>query len=164
MFIDCKHERRHLVWSQVRNWDAEPMRVRQLRYQCQDCGLQVDGAQRHALASPDTPDVDIELLKRGFKRWERECAERARQYEVQREAESEGWWRRYNEYLGTSAWRDRRELVLRRANGICEGCLEAKATQVHHTTYAHVGNEFLWELRAICDECHDRFHEEIGSP
>jgi hypothetical protein len=31
---------------------------------------------------------------------------------------------------------------------------------VHHLTYAHVFNEFLFELMAVCDECHDRLHRE----
>ena len=62
MFTDCKHARKRMVWTRVSNWDATPISVRQLRYQCLDCGQQVGGGLRHALASPDTPDVDVELL------------------------------------------------------------------------------------------------------
>jgi 5-methylcytosine-specific restriction endonuclease McrA len=51
-------------------------------------------------------------------------------------------------------------LVLQRANGHCEGCGQRKAVQVHHLTYEHVGQEFLWELRAVCSECHDRLHPD----
>jgi 5-methylcytosine-specific restriction endonuclease McrA len=29
---------------------------------------------------------------------------------------------------------------------------------VHHLTYQNAGNEFLWELVAICRECHARYH------
>jgi 5-methylcytosine-specific restriction endonuclease McrA len=65
---------------------------------------------------------------------------------------------RYKQYLQSEAWRRRRELVLRRALGICEGCGQASATEVHHLTYDHVGNEFLWELVAICRDCHERYH------
>jgi len=32
------------------------------------------------------------------------------------------------------------------------------ATEVHHLTYQHVGHEFLFELVAICRECHTRWH------
>jgi hypothetical protein len=30
---------------------------------------------------------------------------------------------------------------------------------VHHVTYKNMGNEFLWELRAICAVCHERVHD-----
>jgi hypothetical protein len=155
---DCSHGRRHLVWTQVSGWDAEPIQTRQLRYQCPDCGQLFGGAQRHALASPATPEVDIDLLKRYLEHREEERLEQLRLFHEQREAQSEEWRAWYQEYLGTTAWRDRRSLVLRRANGTCEGCGEARATEVHHLTYAHVGNEFLWELVAVCRDCHERFH------
>ena len=136
---------------------------RQLRYQCLDCGQQVGGGQPHALASPDTPDIDVDRLRRVNERREQEREERWRQFEEQREGDKQRWWSQYTEYLGTTAWRDRRELVLRRANGICENCLDAKAAQVHHTTYAHVGREHLWELRAVCQGCHELIHEETSN-
>ena len=66
----------------------------------------------------------------------------------------------YDEYLKTDAWARRRVLVLKRASGVCEGCGEEVATEVHHRTYDHVGNEFLFELVALCKPCHDRLHED----
>jgi 5-methylcytosine-specific restriction endonuclease McrA len=72
------------------------------------------------------------------------------------------WYR--HDYLTSPEWRARREKVMRRANGLCEGCLERRATEVHHVTYEHVGAEMLWELRAICRECHESISdiEETG--
>ena len=35
------------------------------------------------------------------------------------------------------------------------------AKQVHHTTYANVGHEFLFELVALCPECHNRYHATV---
>lgn len=64
----------------------------------------------------------------------------------------------YDEYLKSPSWLDKRRLVLQRANDMCEGCGVAKATQVHHFHYGNFGNEFLWELVAVCQECHDRAH------
>jgi hypothetical protein len=32
------------------------------------------------------------------------------------------------------------------------------AREVHHRTYQHVGEEFLYELLALCHGCHDRGH------
>jgi hypothetical protein len=69
------------------------------------------------------------------------------------------WQQWYAEYLQTNEWKERRRLVLERADGICEGCRQEPATEVHHTSYVHVGNEFLWELVAICRWCHARYHE-----
>jgi 5-methylcytosine-specific restriction endonuclease McrA len=70
------------------------------------------------------------------------------------------WWARYNEYLASDAWQNRRRLVLKRANYLCEACLVRPAVQVHHLVYTHVFDEFLWELKAICLECHRRIHPE----
>jgi 5-methylcytosine-specific restriction endonuclease McrA len=72
--------------------------------------------------------------------------------------EDADWWARYDAYLASPEWQARRRLVLKRANGMCEGCGLRPAAQVHHLTYQHVGAEFLWELRAVCLECHQALH------
>jgi hypothetical protein len=72
----------------------------------------------------------------------------------------EGGDNEYAQYLQSDVWKQKRKRVLKRANGVCEGCGENPATQVHHLTYAHIQNEFLWELVAICDECHERVHPD----
>lgn len=67
----------------------------------------------------------------------------------------------YAWYLTTPKWDRIRRAVLRRANSACEGCGGiGLALQVHHLTYKHVGNEFLWELVAVCDPCHERVHDK----
>lgn len=65
----------------------------------------------------------------------------------------------YSEELQSLRWRDLRDRVLRRAGHQCEGCLNAPAEHVHHLTYVHRGNEFAFELRALCRDCHERWHE-----
>lgn len=84
----------------------------------------------------------------------RESEERNSQYQAQKIAEERNWWKWYNSYLQSPEWQQKRRAVLDRAKGRCEACGIRSATQVHHTTYAHVGNEPLFELRAICKECH----------
>jgi 5-methylcytosine-specific restriction endonuclease McrA len=91
--------------------------------------------------------------------YERQRVERER-LRVEENARWQSW---YADYLRSPQWRAIRQKVLRRANGACEGCGDAVATQVHHITYKNVGNEFLWELRAICDDCHDRCHDSGGN-
>lgn len=83
---------------------------------------------------------------------------------ARRDADRAEWFREHNAYLKSQAWRARRTAVLARAKGICEGCAGAVATQVHHLTYEHWKNEFLWELVAICEDCHERIHPHMSGP
>lgn len=89
-----------------------------------------------------------------------------RHYELQQRErldQREEWFRQHNAYLRTPAWKARRAAVLKRAQGVCEGCGQADATQVHHLTYDYWQEEFLWELVAICDDCHERIHPHLGA-
>ena len=64
----------------------------------------------------------------------------------------------YQSYLQSPEWERRRRLVLKRCGEVCEGCGEARATQVHHITYENFGAEFLFELMGLCRSCHERLH------
>lgn len=75
-------------------------------------------------------------------------------------ARGSAWWVWYNQYLASPEWKQKRAAVIRRAQGVCEGCGTGRASQVHHLTYKHVGNEFLFELVAVCDACHQRLHDD----
>jgi hypothetical protein len=81
-----------------------------------------------------------------------------KQRELEKQRQTEEWWREYNAYLLTPEWRSKRAKVIKRANGMCEGCAERPCTQVHHLTYERVFHEMLFDLRAVCDECHDQIH------
>lgn len=85
------------------------------------------------------------------------------EYEDRKKLEEAEWRRQYNEYLESEAWQEIRAIVLQRANWVCEGCARAKAIQVHHLTYQHLGYEFLWELKAVCLACHERAHPKEES-
>lgn len=74
---------------------------------------------------------------------------------AERQSESREWWEKYDTYLRSDSWRRKRERVLKRANRMCEACLERPASEVHHLTYAHLFNEPCYELRAMCGPCHD---------
>lgn len=73
-------------------------------------------------------------------------------------ADDSAFWQAYEKYLVSPKWQERRKKVLSRAAGLCEGCRENAATQVHHLSYEHVGDEFLFELVAVCDACHEKLH------
>lgn len=66
----------------------------------------------------------------------------------------------YEEYRRSEKWQKKRALVLRRAGGLCEGCMAASADIVHHTTYRNIGDELLFELVALCHGCHAKAHPE----
>lgn len=81
--------------------------------------------------------------------------EQQRALQEEKDIRNRQWWEAYESYLKTPQWQERRAKVLRRAGYVCEACLEKKATETHHTTYRHLGNEPLFELRAVCRECHE---------
>jgi 5-methylcytosine-specific restriction endonuclease McrA len=70
---------------------------------------------------------------------------------------SDEFWKWYRAYLEGDDWGLIRAKVLARDKWMCRGCGD-RATQAHHLTYAHVGAEFMFELVAVCEECHDRLH------
>jgi hypothetical protein len=151
---DCPHTNTQLVWNDLDREGNPKTGFRQLREQCQACGALVGGVLKHALATPDTPSVNaawmVEASKDWKRHWDRIHQEREREWERKRA--------RYAEYLQSDEWRERRALVLERAEGLCEGCREKPATQVHHLTYDHIFNELLFELVAVCDDCHEHIH------
>lgn len=68
-------------------------------------------------------------------------------------------FKEYDEYLLSNTWKEIREKVLIRDRGICQGCYENQATQVHHLEYPEVfGTEMLWTLVSVCISCHKRSH------
>ncbi len=66
----------------------------------------------------------------------------------------------YADYLKSEEWALRRDLVMQRTGGRCEGCRLKAASEVHHLTYAHVTQEFLFELVALYADCHERVHAD----
>lgn len=59
----------------------------------------------------------------------------------------------YLNYLESEEWKIRREEILERDNHTCVLC-NGPAEQVHHKTYAHLGNEYDEELVSVCKACH----------
>lgn len=66
----------------------------------------------------------------------------------------------YHEYLRSPAWARLRRQVLMRCGCVCQGCGAKPAVEVHHLTYERIGEEMLFDLVALCRECHDRLHPE----
>jgi 5-methylcytosine-specific restriction endonuclease McrA len=149
----CEHRTTRIVWTKYSNWGYDYQKP-QLRNYCDACGRFVGSALKHSLANDDTPWLDREQAERP-KRMQIEYSE---QLGADRERQAEQWRADYEAYLLSPEWDDKRALVLKRARGVCEGCGEVPATEVHHLTYSHVGNELLWQLVAVCRNCHARVH------
>lgn len=137
----------------------------QVRNQCQNCGdLRPNSLggftkeQRERLPLVDQLKRDerqnkwSELIK-SF--WGKVSDKRAQQHE---QGEQQ-WMHQYNVYLNSPAWKEKRQAVLKRDNYLCQCCLNAYATQVHHKSYQFVdlkGNEPAFDLVAICVPCHEK--------
>ena len=67
----------------------------------------------------------------------------------------EDWFKKHNDYLNSGTWKAKRILVMRRDGHICQACLERPSVQVHHLTYDYWGNEPLYTLTSVCQQCHD---------
>lgn len=68
------------------------------------------------------------------------------------------WRKKYNLYLRSDEWKEKREERLKLCNGMCEFCHVAPAAHVHHVTYARVFKERIEDLRGICLDCHGKEH------
>ncbi len=64
----------------------------------------------------------------------------------------------YRAYLQSETWQEKRELVLARDHGWCQGCFKRPATEVHHLTYKRFGRELVFDLVSVCDACHNQIH------
>lgn len=139
--------------------------VVEYRNQCARCGSIVK-VIRHA-------DVGSEMIAQGIRpgstlpawdeslreSWWQQRAERAQQqYSDQCKASDAEWWERYETHMKSSKWRATAAKVMKRAGGICEGCGIASPRHVHHLTYERFGDEMLFDLVALCPDCHQKLH------
>jgi len=127
--------------------------------QCVDCGA------AHGSAIKRTPELES---KGQIKSWAeakafdmdafsriRSALERERRDYLSKTAQKE-----HIAYIDSDDWKQMRKKVLKRDNYLCQGCLTAKATEVHHMTYQHWKEEFAWELYSVCRACHERYHKD----
>lgn len=137
----------------------------QVRRQCLDCGHVLGGALKQQPGHEALPEVDTSLREHYDQGRQRQYDDIYQKHALLQKARETEWFKRYSAYLETGVWKKKRALVLARSGGICEGCREVSATEVHHLTYKHMGDEFLFELVAVCTACHARLHEgEIEGP
>ena len=68
---------------------------------------------------------------------------------------------RYLNYMRSAQWKEVRAAHLRSVDYKCEICYVAPASQVHHVTYARLGNESSFDLCAVCIGCHLKLHNLV---
>lgn len=147
----CAHKATELrLRNRASNWHVAR--------QCLECGQQVGSFVKKDVAAKEAgtvafPEFDEGLADRIWQNWQRVNEGTRAELREERRAQ-------YHDYLRTPQWREKSRRVRERARGMCEGCGERRCTQVHHLTYDHIGAEFLWELVAVCDECHERAHDK----
>lgn len=69
-----------------------------------------------------------------------------------------GIWENYIEYLCSEVWQEK-SIRMKTMYPECYFC-KSKATEVHHKTYEHVGNEPQKDLLTLCKSCHITIHHE----
>lgn len=155
--LECEHEQTQICRRRQSNGVVVFVR------QCVRCGHNRGAVAKNSaevLRLADIPEWDQAL----YDNWQRERTEyyeRRRQETAAAIPGSAEWWKQYDEYLNSPEWQAKRVLVLERDNYICQGCFQARAFDVHHLSYRHVGNELLFELVSICRKCHRRIHPEM---
>jgi 5-methylcytosine-specific restriction endonuclease McrA len=130
-----------------------------IAHQCLRCGSKV-GAYQPSSSYSKAEQQNLPI-------WDRELEksyssgkykEMARLWQAEQDKEKADWRRRYEAHLQSAKWKALREKVIERAKGYCEGCGHNKATQAHHLSYERMGEEMLFDLVAVCDDCHLRIH------
>ena len=120
--------------------------------QCVQCGKHFRNIAKGKSAPPE------EAYEEG--RYERFWAEQQAARNDERQKKSSKWWEVYNDYLRSDEWRSKRQKALMQCGGICRGCGDRPPVEVHHLTYADVGDEFIFQLLPLCDDCHQKIHTE----
>ena len=150
------------VYEDANNWQTEVYGTSKLVAFCTLCGRKgpymrpdntfAAGLRRVTKAEAEKILADIAVRRQ--QEWDIRSA--ASQAKFAGEREQRDADRR--QYLRSDAWAELRRAILRRDKWLCQGCLKATATQVHHLTYANLYNELCFQLVSLCADCHRKVH------
>ena len=163
--MDCKHENKEFKKFGYYINANDPLR-KEKRWnktlQCNICGARLNanngGAWWPKNIGEDItklPEFDHNLSSEWAARKRSKINEERKNNKILKHQEYEDYIQRKPE------WKERRELVMTRCGGICEGCLIKRATEVHHLNYDTLFDELLWDLKGVCRECHMKAHNLI---
>ena len=146
--------------------------------QCSTCGKKgnTGGSLKHdtvpnlkeKIALGEIKKYDLDLLNKKSPTWDGYHVYKVKKFNANEELEAqkkelEAVNRRkfYKDYIASDKWKAIRLKVLKRDNNLCQACLESPATDVHHITYANLGDELMFELLSVCRDCHfNRLHKD----
>lgn len=149
----CDHPETEIRYKVIANG------TKQYKEQCLTCGR---ATTNNAIAHSKIPDIE------SVREWDQalennymfQVQERAGEIRLERQQQWENrqteWDEWYREYTSSPEWKDKRRRVLKRDNYQCKACEQRKATEVHHLTYKHAGNEPLFDLVSVCAVCHKK--------
>lgn len=144
----CEHHRTAIRRKVASNGAEMFMR------QCLDCGRPTTSALPYAELGDRSQYEDWDEIE------ERQYELRRQQLEEDKRQESDEWWAKYEEYMASDTWQNKRLRVLARDNHLCQACCIRRAVQVHHLTYKHFRDEPLFDLISVCYRCHRRLHRD----
>ena len=130
--------------------------LHQLRKQCMGCGAVMARNFKHTEVDDFNalPLIDEVMQRKSEQIYQYYgCS-----YEVEQRALNTAFWELYEQHLNSPQWFAKRDRVMDRAAGTCEGCRERAPAHVHHMSYKHLGDELLFELVALCHNCHQKLH------
>jgi 5-methylcytosine-specific restriction endonuclease McrA len=131
--------------------------------QCRICGKKHrSGLQKHNtvpnfLEKINTGEIklyDIDLYEKVGANYNSYFKIKQIKHEKENKGQKKQWFIEHGEYLKTDKWKAIRIKVFTRDNYLCQCCLEAPATEVHHLSYAHWKDEWMHELMSVCYNCH----------
>ena len=67
------------------------------------------------------------------------------------------WNQAKKNYLQSQNWQRLRQAKFEECQGKCQAQMrdcQIYASEIHHISYWHIGDECLWDLRAVCRNCH----------
>lgn len=135
-------------------------------HQCLRCGHAVGHAISKKQIQVEYENIEsiIKFDEKIYLNWKNEYQTKKRMIlgsdHLENQKALSNFWEWYSDYLDSPEWKEKRRKVLLRENYICEGCGDEKAIEIHHISYKHKGNEFLFELVALCQHCHETVHRE----
>ena len=157
---ECAHENKSYCWRVLSNGQ------RRFGIQCLRCGswYAVSTKKLHPQIL-DAPDYDEKITNA----WDEKIKEYYNFDGVRRqkefEAKKESFREALAEYYQSEEWIRKRGLRHRLNeklfNGLCEMCFGQSATTIHHMTYDRLYNEWIFDLAAICQDCHASLHPHM---
>jgi len=125
--------------------------------QCETCGRSLIGSMKRIehFRADDYPDWNEQLR---YQYNEIQHLDREKYAEERRKAYIEARKNYRNNFLWSNEWRCLRQRVLIRDRFLCQACLSAGATDVHHQRYGLDCLPPAWDLKSVCRSCHDNLH------